>query len=313
MDASITLSTEKPSLPSSDFAFLIDFKKGEGSPGRVFQATHAFIEACEAFDKALVASIDSRIQPVMVLEDIEAASLKTYFKNLLEATDNEALKHITWKPLVGQYLVKAKYAVLRWLNNEEGPKNILVLLKHINELAENTEVLQIPYYTEVKAAALKKVLEDYEGIKEHLIEGDKAVMIVSDSEQAHFNLSSRLNIDAIEQLATRETEKHIVPRMVLVVKKPDYLGDSMWDFRHGEALVKATIEDAEWIQGFRERRVTIMPGDALRCQVRIETRYGYDNEVIAVKHYVEKVLDVITAQYYENPDLFPNLRVGDQD
>lgn len=308
MDASITFSTEKPDSPSADFAFLIDFKKGEGSPGRIFQATHAFIEACETLDKALVDSIGSRIQTVMVLEDIEAASLKTFFKTVLESIDDEAFRHIDWKPMVGKYLVKAKYAIIRWCNEneDEDSKDFSSLQKRVNDLAKNADVLHMPSHTPVKPAAIKKALEDFEGVKEFLAEGDKASMIVSDGEEAHFNMSSRLDVDAIEELATRETEKHTVPRMVMVVKKPDYLGESMWEFRHGRTPIEAKIEDTKWLQDFRKRKITIRPGDALRCQVRIETRYGHDNEVVAEKHYVEKVLDVLEAHRPQTPDLFPD-------
>ena len=61
-------------------------------------------------------------------------------------------------------------------------------------------------------------------------------MIVSDDEVAHFNVTSRLDIKAIEDLAVSQTEVHSVPNMVIFVKKPDYLAYSMWEFRHGSAL-----------------------------------------------------------------------------
>ena len=38
--AEITLTTKKPEPPEADFAFYIDFKRGEGSASRVFSATH---------------------------------------------------------------------------------------------------------------------------------------------------------------------------------------------------------------------------------------------------------------------------------
>ena len=73
--AEVTLTTRRPEEPVADFAFYIDFKKGEGSASRVFSATHEFIKACERLDRELVTSIDASIETVMVLEDIEARSL----------------------------------------------------------------------------------------------------------------------------------------------------------------------------------------------------------------------------------------------
>ena len=72
--AEVTLTTRRPEEPVADFAFYIDFKKGEGPASRVFSATHAFIKPCENLDRELATSIDASIETVMVLEDIEARS-----------------------------------------------------------------------------------------------------------------------------------------------------------------------------------------------------------------------------------------------
>ena len=85
--------------------------------------------------------------------------------------------------------------------------------------------------------------------------------------------------------------------MVLIVKKPDYLGTSMWDLRHGRRPVSARIEDTKWLERFQSRRVDVRPGDALRCRVRIEMLYGHDNELIAERHAIEEVHEVLENKY----------------
>jgi hypothetical protein len=47
MSAAVTLTTHKPEPPVADFAFEIDFKRGEGSASRVFLAINDFIRGCE--------------------------------------------------------------------------------------------------------------------------------------------------------------------------------------------------------------------------------------------------------------------------
>ena len=132
--AEVTLTTRKPEPPKADFAFYIDFKKGEGSASRVFAATHDFIKACERLDRQLVTSIDSSIETVMVLEDIEAASLKTWLRNVLRSTDDQALKDLDWKPQVGKYLVRAKYLVLCWIDEDDAPRDLPALGREIQKL-----------------------------------------------------------------------------------------------------------------------------------------------------------------------------------
>ena len=100
--AHIIATTDMPDLPPSDFAFSVNFKKGVGPASRVFTATSAFIHACEQIDADLVESIDATIEPVMVLEDIEVGSLKTLLGVALKSTDDQGIKELNWKPLVGR-------------------------------------------------------------------------------------------------------------------------------------------------------------------------------------------------------------------
>lgn len=299
-------TTRKPSPPEADFAFHIDFRRGEGPASRVFAATHAFIEACEALDRELAASIDTGIETVMVLEDIEAASLKTWFRTVPTAADDQALKQLDWKPAVGKYLVRAKYLVLRWIDADEGQRDLLSLRRDIRDLARETDARQMPDYAPVDPRAIVDAVQGFEAVKDHLVEGDRAAMVVSEEETADFNLAVRLDRQTIEALAVRETRTHSVPSMVLVVRRPDYLGGAMWQFRHGRRSISATVGDAEWLAAFQNRAVDVRPGDALSCEVRVDVSYGHDNELIAERHHIVKVHEVLENQYGEPaPTAFP--------
>lgn len=46
MSVEVTLTTRRPEPPAADFAFEIDFKRGEGSPSRIFLAINDFILGC---------------------------------------------------------------------------------------------------------------------------------------------------------------------------------------------------------------------------------------------------------------------------
>ena len=296
-EATVTVTTERPQLPEPDFAFHIDFKKGVGSASRVFLATHEFIRACERLDRELASSVDANIETVMVLEDVEASSLKTFFRTALRATDDQALKSLNWRPAVGKYLVSAKYIVLQWLEGEDPPTRLPELLRRIHEEASKADVKNIPYYSPVNAETIIDAAKDFDRVKDHLAVGDEASMIVSEDEVARFSVASRLDIESVEALAVSQTEVHSVPNMVLFVKKPDYLGSSMWEFRHGKRSIAAKIEDEKWVQRFQNRGVDVRPGDALRCRVRVELLYGFDNELLEEKHYVEKIHDVLENKY----------------
>lgn len=61
--------------------------------------------------------------------------------------------------------------------------------------------------------------------------------------------------------------------------------------------VSIKIEDGEWLRKFQNRRIEVLPGDALRCRVRLELFYGYDNELVREKRYIEKVHAVEKRQH----------------
>ncbi len=303
MIAEITLTTRRPEPSSADFAFEIEFKRGEGSASRVFLAINDFIDGCERLDTELVSAIDAHIETVMVLEDIEAGSIKALLRNVLRSVEDDALKKLDWRPAVGKYLVKAKYAVIRWIDDNSAHRNLPALAKEIQTIAIETDVRHLPDYRAPSPGALLNAVRDFQRVKERLIPGDRALYIPAEGEPVEMNLSVRLNIDDIEAMAVRETMIFPIAPMILAVKKPDYLGDSKWELRHGKRTITAKIEDATWLKRFQGREVDVRPGDALKCEVRIEHLYGHDNELLSERYTIVRVLDVL-ADSYRQPGLF---------
>ncbi|WP_419253539.1 hypothetical protein ACN2C6_18285 [Caulobacter sp. ErkDOM-YI] len=297
MAANVTLSSKRPAPPKADFAFEIDFKRGEGSASRVFAATHDFIKACERIDKELLTSISSGIETVMVLEDIQVGSIKTWLRNALVATDDQALKDLDWKPLVGKYLVRAKYAIIRWVDDDTVPKSLPDLARELQGIAAETDVRHLPDYRAPGPKALIEAVRDFQGVKDHLLPTDRAIYITGEGDRVEMNLSMRWDIEDIEAMAVKQTLEFPVATMILAVKKPDYLGDSKWELRHGKRTVSARIEDVEWLKRFQARQEDVRPGDALKCDVRIEHLYGHDNELLTERYTILKVYEVLVDSY----------------
>jgi hypothetical protein len=306
--ASITLTDRRPEVPKADFAFEIDFQRGIGPASRVFAATHDFIRACEKLDAELVQSIDSNIETVLVLEDIQEGSIKTWLRSLLVAVDDDALKTLDWKPQVGKYLVRAKYAILRFTDDDSGDRSLPALREEIRRIASDTDVRHLPDYSPPSPRALIDAVRDFQGVKARLVEGDRA-RFVSDVEGASewkFNLTVRMPLESIEDLAVARTIEVPSSEMILPVKKPDYLGDSKWGLRHGKRNIEAKIEDQDWLRRFQNRVEDVRPGDALRCLVRIEYLYGHDNELLNERYTVLDILEVLVNRYQA-----PELDLGD--
>ena len=288
--ASISIGTEKPPAPAgAAFALVIEFEKVAADPGRVFRAADAMIRAFQGLDRALCASVDAKIEPIMLLEDVEAGSIKAWLSQVLVRTDDEALKTLDWRPLVGRYLVRAKYAVIRWSNKDRPGLDLLGLAKELATLASETDVRHMPDYAPPDLQNLAETMQRIDEVKDILGSGDGMLLEEPGSDPVRFNLSVRWDQKELESLAVKDTTKFENMPMTLIVKRPDYLGTSKWDFRFGKKSISARIEDVNWLSDFQSRQIDVRPGDALRCLVTIEHRYGFDNEMISENHVITKV------------------------
>jgi hypothetical protein len=304
MATSITLTDAAPRPPQADFAFEIDFARGVGPASRVFTATADFIKACENIDSELVKSIDNSIETVLVLEDIQQGSIKTWLRYALKLTNDDALKSLDWKKQVGTYLVKAKYAILRFTDDENMENNLPALREEVRQIAAETDVRHLPDYSPPSPKALISAVKDFQSVKDKLVDGDRARLIsdITDLPAYEFNLSVRIPIEDIEQMAVSRTTTVESAEMILPVKKPDYLGESRWQLRHGQRNIDAKLEDLDWLKEFQGRKVDVRPGDALRCSVKIEYLYGFDNELLGEKYTITRVMEVL-ANRYNSPQL----------
>jgi hypothetical protein len=278
----------------ADFGIEVDFKKGSEAPSRIFRTISELIEAFCTFDRDLILSIDVKIEPVMLLEDIESGSVRTWLTYLLKVIDDEALKNLDWKKAVGSYLVKAKYRIVEFLENKTHISNrteIIELERDLLVLAQETEVKHIPTYSPIPRPKLIENLENLSAAAHHLIEGDKLFYTTPDG-KIPFNLSFNIVPDAIEDLLTKEIITSNL-EMILKVKKPDYLGESMWELKHEQKTIQVKILDTDWLQRFQNRHVDIRPGDSIRAIVEINTRYDYENEVINVHYTIRTVIEIL--------------------
>jgi hypothetical protein len=87
-----------------------------------------------------------------------------------------------------------------------------------------------------------------------LRDNDSAVFI-SRIEETRIETRLRLTKDDIEFLLTQETIRS-ENELVLLVKKPDYLGNSKWEFRYNDRSIEAKILDQNWLERFRHAQIS---------------------------------------------------------
>jgi len=291
--------------PKADFCIEIDYKKESENPSRVFRSMSELIDSFQEIDRNLVTSIDINIEPILLLEDIETGSIKVWLRHLLKLIPDDAAYKLDWKPIVGQYLVKAKKAMVNFLEKKTTISNVTEiqpLETEINELAEKTKVRWLPAYTPIPPRQLLEGMQKISQSLSYLSKGDKAKYITPDEPEVEFNLTFNIAPESIEDLLAKEILTS-ESEMILRVKKPDYLGESMWDMRHGTSIIQVRILDKDWLDKFQNRSIDLRPGDSIRAKVQIANKYDYDGELISTHHNATEILDVIRAVNHEQLDM----------
>jgi hypothetical protein len=277
-----------------DFGIEIEFKPNSPDPARVYRSMTNLIDACQLIDIKLAQSLNPELKPVLYLENIEVGSLTTFLRSVLESFDDDAIKNLEWKKLVGAYLVKAKRRMVDYLKDRETIQNsqeIYDLQRVISDAAREARTVELPKYRTLPAGEVAQSLLLLSEGTTPLGPDDHAKYLTPDG-TVEINRSFRVTPERIEEVLTQQTV--INPRdLILKIKKPDFLGDSMWEFRFDGRKLPAKVIDEKWLSEFHQGNVTLHPGDALDVAIEETIKYGYDKEVLATHYRVLQVRAVI--------------------
>jgi hypothetical protein len=289
-----SLATDPIEHRNGLFAIKVDFDKEHTNPSKMFLAISNLTNALQSIDETLIKTFNLSIEPVTLVENIQQGSVLLWLKNALQSVDDDAIKDLEIKKFVGAYLVKAKYIIIDFISRRteiKGIEEIDHLKAELITEAENSGVNSLSVYSPVNT---RDLLDDIGSISNSISlfdEFTKVTYCLPDSQAVTFNTAFNISPETIEEIATKDIfESHA--KMILKVKRPDYLGDAKWEFRHGKMKIEARINDSDWLEQFRTRRIDLRPGDSLEAEVTIETKYDHNDEVITTSHIITRVYDV---------------------
>lgn len=277
-----------------DIEIRVEFERGTGDPTRVFRVMTGLIESAQNLDSHLALGIGASVRTSLVLQDVEAASLKAILKTVVSSLPDEAVKAGEVKKVIGHYLISAKHRILDWCSARDeihSREEVKQLQDEVHALAEASDVKVIPAYAPIELTTL---LSDITAIKDalsHLAANDEASFMSAEG-QSTYNRRLRVSEAIVQELVTRETIPTEGER-IIKVKKPDYLGTSKWEFKYAGHAIEAKIMDGAWLHRFQSNLEPLSPGDSLRVVLREEVAYGYDSEIVNIDYTVLRVIDVI--------------------
>ena len=94
---------------SSGFKLVCDFEKSARDPEKLFHSMGFALDCLVSLDKILIPSLNIKVVPRIILDDLQIGSLTGFFKYTLENIPDEYIANLEFKKIIGLFLVKAKY------------------------------------------------------------------------------------------------------------------------------------------------------------------------------------------------------------
>lgn len=292
-------------MNSEQFEICIDYDKNADNPERVFLTLAKLVSEFANFDNMVCDSLAIKVTSKMILERVENGSVKAFFRHILEnITDDEALRTLDWKRIVGNILIEGKYKLLSTLNesNEDKKINLTQLQSDIFELSKPITQNSLKVNTPIPPIKLAKCLEGVNSAFGNLTINDKVKYITKDNSiETKFNPTFSMAYEKTQLIEHNLTNTY---KTILTVKKPDFLSDSQWEFRYEGKRIEAKIADEIWLNRFHNREITIQVKDSIECDLQIHTK-----DITGIK---QEVVYTVIKVYRVIPYSFPKqLTLGD--
>ncbi|MDB4902666.1 MAG: hypothetical protein JWQ63_1947 [Mucilaginibacter sp.] len=288
----------KPLLNEENFLLNLLFE-GNKQPAEAFNFLKDIFQSLSTLDDLFISSIDNGLQIEYSLEDLEFGSIKSRIRQLIEEIPDEAIKEFNWKKLVGHFLLKLKYLVLRYLQEKESidsKESLEILMRSIEN--EKTKMLKNDRFiiTEVNVYQLLTALEPIILVLSQLKNQEKIEYKSLDGNAILDNKVSINKAKILWELGDKKFENETTE--ILKVKKLDLLSDnSTWNFKLGNKSIDAKIIDKDWLDKYHAREYTLLPEDSLKVKLKVCYVNKPDGKVVKPIYEIVKVIDII---YPEN-------------
>lgn len=245
-----------------EIALVIQYQSGKSEALGVLSAAMGLIESLDRLDHCLLSSIDSGLEPVSILNDVQHSSLKILLARALKRVPDDLIKSLDWKKAVGGLLVKGKHKLLAKLDaSEEEVKKIT------SELAPEYKQLpgQMAGYEPPNVKDLTQALHGVARARQVLQFGSVTVQ----TDLGLIELVSYKKWDEVVIEANRSVSRIDLSRVVLQIESLTFKEGNKWRVNDGRGSFYATIEDETFLAKI-EAGERFSKGDVLIADMRQE-------------------------------------------
>jgi hypothetical protein len=277
----------EPQTVEGEIGLVIDYQPGVTLAVDVLQAAMQMVGALDRLDTALLSSVNSSLQPVSVLNDIQHSSLKMLLTRALKNVPDELISNPDWKKWVGHVLLKGKHRLLQNLE-ADAPQvrdTLRELVVEYQSVPGNLVGYSPPQVSEVMDAldGVAKARAVLPGQRME-VQTELGDIVIPPAEQR----------TEILQLAAPEHSVTNTGVEFLKIKSPDMLGSAQWQVVRNGRTVRVDMLHQRWLDAYHLREFSLLPGDSLKCEYEETVQYDAAGNEIERRLAVVQVLEVIS-------------------
>lgn len=270
-----------------EIGVVIDYAPGKTAAITLFQAAMDIVQSLDKLDSVLLSSVDTSLEPVSILNDVQHSSLKMLLARALRHVPDELVANLDWKSWIGNLLVKGKYKLLQVLGSDAAEvQGVLYSLRDDYKSPPG----QIADFS---PPAVSDVMDALDGIA-RARNSMAGYQVMVQTELGDVLLPDETVIWPLEEPPTPTREVTNSGIELFKIKSPDMLGSAQWTVRRNNRSIKVEVLHSSWLKAYHRREKVILPGDSLKC--KFEEKITYDqlgNEIDRTVSIIE-ILDIIT-------------------
>jgi hypothetical protein len=281
-----------------DYEIKLDFIPGDNNPENLFIAFVNAIKYFKKIDKMLARTIANDYDISSSLIEVKSGSLRGFFRAKVEIKETDL--HVQdqdddLENRIKNYLHNSRKKITQGLFDfeKDNDKSINQIIEEVKKVAGDTCISKEPFFAPPSKNEIIPIINAAQDTGESL--DDKTSLFYSAENEAAIELPRKIKMDETLLGESRKTLPNM-QRLILKIKKPDYLGDSKWEMKHGNNKLICKIEDDIWIEKFKSKKVFAFPGDSLDCNVRILNEYDSKSNLIKSEYFIVEVSNVIQGK-----------------
>lgn len=278
----------------STFQIKLEFDKNTENPSRLFYSFAEMIDSVNHLDTVIAKTLNSTITSKIILDDVEKGSILAKLWNELVISEDGKIDNPEPTNNFKEYIEKSRNIAIDFVaKNKHSVEDLQKLGDDIIEIAKIKNVSETFSYAEPDLIELGKSINKMKTATNEL-DNNEGFILQSSNENPSGIIKSgaeKIDIELVEKSLTKEEITNNYDAFYKI-KKPDFLGDSQWDFKHGNKSIKVKILHQDWLDKFHKGEIVVLPGDSLKVKIKQTNKYNRNGYLISEKIEIIKVLEI---------------------